>query len=110
AARRALVDAIERHAGAVPRLDPRALAATAISGLFADVVVSLSTSPAAANMVAVINRQLAGAGLQVPEPPPVPDQCRVRRCHRRRRVQRSAQGARSRATTGNHHDPPLETR
>jgi hypothetical protein len=62
AARHALIMTIERYAGTVPRLNPLALRAVAISGLFADVVCSLSTGP---DIVAVVNRQLSGAGLQL---------------------------------------------
>jgi hypothetical protein len=45
-----------------PRLNPRALAAVAIAGLFADLVCRLSTGP---DIVAVVNKQLVGAGLQL---------------------------------------------
>jgi hypothetical protein len=62
AARQALVDVIERHAGAVRGLDPRALAATAISGLFAGAVCRLSTAP---GVVDLVNKQLDGVGLQL---------------------------------------------
>jgi hypothetical protein len=65
-ARRAIVEVIEAHAGAGPRLDPCALAATAISGLFADAVCRLASAP---DIIELINRQLAGVGLQlVPTP------------------------------------------
>jgi hypothetical protein len=63
AARQALIDTIERYP--VPRLDPRALRMVAISGLFADSVTGLATSPQAPKLVAVIKQQLAGAGLQL---------------------------------------------
>jgi hypothetical protein len=62
-ARQALISTIERFP--TPGLDPRALRMVAISGLFADMITGLATSPAAPKLLAVINQQLAQAGLQV---------------------------------------------
>jgi hypothetical protein len=65
AARRALVDVIERQAGAVPRLDQRALAAVAVSGLFGNLVTSLAATPSGSGIIDIVNQQLAEAGLQL---------------------------------------------
>jgi hypothetical protein len=63
AARQALADTIERYAA--PGIDPRALRAAAITGLFADTLSSFTNATTAPAMVEVINRQLATVGLQL---------------------------------------------
>jgi hypothetical protein len=50
------------------RLDPedaQAFRMIAISGLFADAIAGLATSPAAPKLLAVINQQIAQAGLVI---------------------------------------------
>jgi hypothetical protein len=58
-----LVDVIERQASAVPRLDTRALAAVAISGLFGNMIRSLGATPSADGILDIINQELREAGL-----------------------------------------------
>jgi hypothetical protein len=59
----ALVRTIEQYV--TPGIDPRALRMVAISGLFADSISGLAGSRQAPQLVALINRQLAQAGLQL---------------------------------------------
>jgi len=60
AARRALIDTIERFP--TPGLDPLALRMVAISGLFADSVACMAGTRQAPQLVALINQQLACVG------------------------------------------------
>jgi hypothetical protein len=61
-ARNRLAKVVEDYSG--PGTNKLALAAVAISGLFADLVSTLSSKP---DIIAVINQQLASAGLEVVE-------------------------------------------
>jgi hypothetical protein len=63
AARQALITTIERFP--TPGLDPRALRMVAISGLFADSITALHGTREGLQLIALINQQLAHAGLQV---------------------------------------------
>jgi hypothetical protein len=62
--RAAIVNVVESYAVTTSRFDPRALTAVAVAGLFGDLVSNLATSTGP-DIVALINRQLAGAGLQL---------------------------------------------
>lgn len=62
-ARQALIRTIEAYSA--PGIEPRALRMVAISGLFADAIQGLASSTAAPKIVALIDQQLAGAGLEV---------------------------------------------